>query len=95
MSLPKLEIMKQKTIEELLVRLVEAEPGATTQKLFTICQGWSGGRLTAYDFDRHMEAFREKGYRVTNKQWYPADHVAPPKLKGPTEPHPKQTRWGF
>ena len=95
MSLSKLEVMKQKTLDELLVRLVENAPGITTQKLFSVCQDWSGGRLTAYDFDQHMEAFRKKGYRVTNKQWYPANHVAPPKLQGPKEPHPKQTRWAF
>lgn len=95
MNLSKLELMKQKSLDDLLVRLVKNEPGITTQKLWTKASEWSGGRLIAVDFDRAMDAFRAKGYRVTNKQWYPANHVAQPKVSGPKESHPKQTRWAF
>lgn len=102
MSLSKLEIMKQKTIGDLLVRLVENQPGITSQRIWDKVREWRGEIVDekkahefTLEFERELLAFRNKGYRVTKKQWYPANHVAPPKVSGPKEPHPKQTRWAF
>lgn len=96
MPLSKLEIMKQKSLDDLLVRLVENSPGITTQKLFDKGKEWAGSaHLSAHEFDRAMVKLRNNGYRVTNKQWYPANHVAPPKVSNPKEPDPRQTRWAF
>lgn len=95
MSLTRLEIMKQKSLGDLLVRLVENSPGITTTKLWSTASDWAGGKLTAYDFDRAVDDFRNKGYRVTNKQWYPQNHAAPQKPSNPKAPDPRQTRWAF
>jgi hypothetical protein len=95
MTLSKLEVMKQKTPEDLMARLIENEPGITTQKLWNTVHDWSNGRTSVHEFETKLKLLRARGYRVTNKQWYPANHVAPPKVSGPKEPHPKQTRWAF
>lgn len=102
MTLSKLEIMKQKSLRELLIRLVDNSPGVTTQKLWDKAKEWKGEiaderKALEYtlEFERVCAGLLNHGYRVTNKQWYPANHVAPPKVSGPKEAHPKQTRWAF
>jgi DNA-binding IclR family transcriptional regulator len=89
MTLSKLEVMKQKTLKDLLVLLMETEPGITTQKLWNTAHDWSKARTSVHEFETELKSLRARGYRVTNKQWYPANHVAPPKVSGPKAVHPK------
>lgn len=95
MTISKLEIMKQRTLEDLLVRLMENAPGITSQKLWDTTKDWSNSRTTVHEFESTLKTLRSRGYRVTNKQWYPANHVAPPKASSPKAPDPRQTRWAF
>lgn len=94
MSLTKLEVMKQKTLGDLLVRLVENAPGITTTKLFTTAKDWGGDRVSTYEFEQHMKQLREKGYRVTNKQWYPSNHEAKTKVSAPPQVSPQADKVG-
>jgi len=83
------------SMEQVLEELIRHKPGITSAQLFEGAREFHGKlwheRLTPV-FEKALWAVRDKGYRVTNKQWYPAGHTAAPKLHNGTKPHPKQTR---
>lgn len=91
----KLLRMKQETVEALLRYSIEHEPGVTSTKLFEYTKEWYGKvwdiKFT-WQFDQALDKIRREGYRVTNKQWYPAGHKAEPKRRGPAKEDPRQTR---
>lgn len=91
----KLYRMKQDTVAALLRYSVENEPGVTSARLFEYTKEWYGklwGLGCTHDFECELAKMRSEGYRVTNKQWYPAGHKAEPKRRGPSKEDPRQMR---
>lgn len=91
----KLYRMKQDTVGALLRYSVENEPGVTSARLFEYTKEWHGkvwDLKFTWDFERELAKMLSEGYRVTNKQWYPAGHKAEPKRRGPSKEDPRQTR---
>lgn len=71
----KKDIMRQPSMESLLESLVQESPGVTSQKLYDAVKAWAGKSWENSDlhkFDAELMALRGKGYRCTNKKWYPA-----------------------
>ena len=91
----KADVMKQPSMEILLEELIKFSPGITSDKLYTHAKDWHGKlwyHSMTTNFEWALSDLREKGYRVTNKQWYPQGHQATPKPKGPSKEDPRQTR---
>jgi len=86
----KLEIMRQKSIDDLLAAMIEHKPGVTSEALWRVAKDWDG-KMRAWEFDQALAGMLAK-YRVTNKQWYPIGHVAEPKRKEGPKPDPRQVR---
>lgn len=89
----KKDIMRQSSMEILLEEMVKHKPGITSQRLYDTVKEWAGKHfVSAQEFDDALSGLRDRGYRVTNCQWYPAGYVAEPKLKGPPKEDPRHTR---
>ena len=91
----KSQIMRQPSMEAVLVESVNHQPGITSTRLFETCKEWAGGRWSAADthqLDEILGRMRDIGFRCANKQWYPKGHVAERKQNGPKKEDPRQTR---
>ena len=92
----KLAIMRQPSVQTLLEEMIKFQPGITTTRLWETTREWAGkiaSRASVQEFERELEILRiAKDYRCTNKQWYPAGHVAPPKLCSGPKGDPRQLR---
>lgn len=86
----KADIMRQKTLADVLREMVLHEPGVTSKRLWDVAKEWDH-RLIATEFDRELSVLRGSFY-CTNQKWYPKGHQAKPKLRGPSKEDPRQTR---
>lgn len=86
----KLAIMKQSSLDMLLVELVKDAPGITSERLWTIAKDWDH-KLLAWEFDVALAKLRE-AFRCTNKKWYPPFYKAEPKVSTGSKVDPRQTR---
>jgi hypothetical protein len=82
--------MKQPSLDMLIAEYIAFQPGVTSDKLWNIAKEWDH-KLLGCDFDDALGRAREK-FRVTNKQWYPPNYVAPPKVHSGRKEDPRQTR---
>ena len=91
----KKDIMRQSSMEKLLEEMVKHQPGVTSQKLFDVAKEWAGkswGQADTFHFDEVLRKLLAKGYRCTNKQWYPKGYVAARDPKGPPKEDKRQLR---
>lgn len=82
-------------MKTVLEELIRHKPGISTTQLYEGARGVPGllrNGMTVSSFEAALWGLREKGYRVTNKQWYPKGHQADPKRNGPKKEDPRQTR---
>lgn len=91
----KSQIMRQPSMEAVLVESVNHQPGITSALLFETAKEWAGRHWDASDtaqFESILGRMRDIGFRCTDKQWYPKGHVAERKQEGPSKEDPRQTR---
>lgn len=86
----KLHIMKQPSLEALIVWCIESSPGITSERLWSIAKEWDH-KLLGCDFDESLARARHK-FRCTNKKWYPAGYKAEPKVSTGKKEDPRQVR---
>jgi hypothetical protein len=86
----KLEIMKQSSLDILLVELVKDSPGITSERLWSISKEWDH-KLLAWEFDSALVKLCES-FRVTNKKWYPPHFKADPEVHTGAKVDARQTR---
>jgi len=64
----KKDIMRQRSLRDLLVVLIDETPGIESQKLWNCAKQWDGN-LGAGEFDAELKSMLGS-YRVTSKKWY-------------------------
>lgn len=87
----KLLVMSQKTLRDLVILVVDREPGVTSDKLWRLAKEWDR-KLSAAEFDGALGELVGKELRVANKCWYLPGVKAEKKLRGPSAEDPRQTR---
>lgn len=91
----KKDIMRQASMETVVVEMIRHQPGVTSNRLFETAKEWAGKSWSAgdtADFDALLVKLRLGDFRCTNKQWYEKGHVSERKLQGPSKADPRQAR---
>ena len=91
----KKDIMRQSSMELLIIEMIRHKPGVTSERLFQAAKEWAGkswGHSDTVQFDAALEQLRQGDFRVTNKQWYPKGHEAARDPHGPPKVDPRQLR---
>ncbi len=91
----KKDIMRQPSMEAVVVESIKFNPGVTSTRLFETAKEWAGKSWNAGDtasFESILKRCRESGFRCTNKQWYPKGHLAEKAPHGPPKSDPRQIR---
>jgi len=91
----KKDIMRQPTMEAVVVEMIRHKPGVTSARLFETAKEWAGKSWSAsdtHDFDALLGKLRRGDFRCTNQQWYEKGHVAQRDPHGPPKVDPRQLR---
>ncbi len=84
----KKEIMRQASMEVLLMEMIRHKPGITSARLCDTAKEWAGrswGQSDTFEFEDTLERLRAGDFRCTNKQWYEKGHVATKEPHGPSK----------
>lgn len=91
----KKDIMRQQSMEAVVVEMIRHKPGVTSNRLFETAKEWAGKSWSASDtadFEALLSGLRSKGFICTNKQWQEKGYVEPKQPKGPPKTDPRQVR---
>lgn len=91
----KKDIMRQSSMEAVVVEMIRHKPGITSNRLFEACKEWAGKSWSygdTTDFDALVFKLRSGDFRCTNQQWYEKGHVSQREPHGPPKTDPRQLR---